>query len=141
MFVFGVCVFCFSLLSGGFSRLILLFFYAKRGCNRCNCLVVSLFWVVEWFCLCRMGKPLKNSANLGPRQSLFANNERERTNPKSFVCDFNTFRCLILTFPAACYLPCLFCMARMRVCKKKFISCISQNLVVILHPFSTSANL
>ena len=40
----------------------------------------------------------KNNAFFDPRQSLLANNQRERTNPKPFVCHFNTFRGRILTF-------------------------------------------
>ena len=41
---------------------------------------------------------VKNIANFASKAISFSNFQRERTNPKPFVCHFNTFRGLILTF-------------------------------------------
>ena len=41
---------------------------------------------------------VKNIANFASKTISFSNFQRERTNPKPFVCHFNTFRGLILTF-------------------------------------------
>ena len=41
---------------------------------------------------------VKNIANFASKAISFSNFQRERTNPKPFVCHFNTFRDHILTF-------------------------------------------
>lgn len=91
-------MFCFLLQLTNYLRPFSLFFVSKRKLAARNILMINTFKPIRRHIAGIGFRQQKNNAFFDPRQSLLANNQRERTNQKSFVGDFNTFWGRILTF-------------------------------------------